>query len=278
MSDGDNLQWLLNDFGTNQRWFASPDRGKVDLGWTISPALCELAPTVMKSFYDRSSESENGRDYFIAGPSGIGYSYPERFPARNKMTELLNEYMKKSDLNIVNVIDDPGNLDAIKLYLDQEAIDGIFLYSYADYYTGLNGSIQWYDNKPVIGGRFALWDGAYSPQNLANILNNMPRNPKSSSGYSLIPVHAWSMNVSDVKACADMLTQNVRVVAPDEFVKLIKANLSDQTTNSILNEVGGNKNNFELTFPNPVNDNITARYYLPYKANEVTIAIYNIRG
>ena len=171
MTDGDNVQWLLNDFGTSQRWFASPDRGKVDLGWTISPALCELAPTVMKYFYDRSANSENGRDYFIAGPSGIGYNYPGQFPAKNKMSELLNEYMKKSDLNIVNVIDDPGNLDAVKPYLDQEAIDGIFLYSYADHYTGLNGSIQWYNNKPVIGGRFSLWNGAYSPQSLANILN-----------------------------------------------------------------------------------------------------------
>jgi hypothetical protein len=210
----------------------------VDLGWTISPALSELAPTAMKYFYDRSADSETGRDYFIAGPSGFGYNFPERFPTKNTMSELLNEFMKKSDLNIVNVIDDPGNLDAVKPYLKQEAIDGIFLYTYADYYTGLNGSIQWYNNKPVIGARFALWDGAYSPQSLANTLNSMPQNPKSASGYSLIPVHAWSMDVSDVKACVDMLNDNVRVVAPDEFVKLIQANLSDPTTPAGLLESG----------------------------------------
>lgn len=278
MTDGDNVQWMLSDFGTSQRWFASPDRGKIDLGWTISPALCELAPTVMKYFYDRSSDSESGRDYFIAGPSGIGYNYPGQYPAKNTMSELLNEYMKKSDLNIVNVIDDPGNLDAVKPYLDQEAIDGIFLYSYADYYTGLNGSIQWYNDKPVIGGRAALWDGANSPQRLANILNNMPRNPKAASGYSLIPVHVWSMDVSDVKACVDMLNSNVRVVAPDEFVELIKANLSDQTTHSNLLEFEDNKIKLSQNFPNPVKNNTTIRYYLPENADIVILSIYHING
>lgn len=228
ITDGDNLQWLLNSFTFNENWFGSPDKGKLDLGWTISPALCELAPTVMKYIYDRSSDTKNGRDYFIAGPSGIGYNYPEQFPAINKMSELLNEFMKKSDLNIVNVIDGKGNIDAVKPYLDQEAIDGIFLYTYAHHYTGLKGSIRWYNNKPVIGGRFALWKGANSPQSLAENLNRMPANPKSESGYSLIPVHAWSMSVSDVKTCVDLLNKNVRVVAPDEFVKLIKANLSEQ--------------------------------------------------
>lgn len=229
ISDGDNVQWLLSEFGINQAWFGSPDRGKLDLGWTISPSLCELAPTVMKYFYDRSSDSENGRDYFIAGPSGIGYNYPAQFPAINEMSELLNEYMKKSDLNIVNVIDHPGNLDAVKPYLDQEAIDAIFLYSYADYYVGLNGSIQWYNNKPVIGGRLSFWDGVATAESLAYKLNKMPRDPKLASGYSLIPVHAWSVSVSEVKACVDRLNANVRVVAPDEFVKLIKANVEDES-------------------------------------------------
>ena len=47
MSDGDNIQWLLNWFITDRRWFGSNNRGQTSIGWTISPALSELAPTVM---------------------------------------------------------------------------------------------------------------------------------------------------------------------------------------------------------------------------------------
>ena len=35
MTDGDNIQWLLNWFLTDERWFGSNNRGQVDIGWTI---------------------------------------------------------------------------------------------------------------------------------------------------------------------------------------------------------------------------------------------------
>ena len=42
MSDGDNIQWMYNTFAVQPSWWASPDRGKVPLGWTVSPGLVEL--------------------------------------------------------------------------------------------------------------------------------------------------------------------------------------------------------------------------------------------
>ena len=32
MTDGDNLQWLLSDFATSDKWFGSPNRGQVNIG------------------------------------------------------------------------------------------------------------------------------------------------------------------------------------------------------------------------------------------------------
>jgi len=228
MSDGDNIQWLLSEFAVNQAWYGSTDRGKLDIGWTISPALCELAPTVMKYIYDRASDTENGRDFFVAGPSGIGYNYPSQFPAIDDMSKLLNEYMKKSDLNIVNVIDEPATLEGIKPFLEQDAIDAVFHFGYSSY-SSTAGSIKWYNHKPAIGGRFSFWEGFETIESLAEKLNNMPRDPKSQRGYSLISVNNWSRTVSDIKACVELLDQNVRVVAPDEFVKLIKTNVEDES-------------------------------------------------
>ena len=86
------------------------------------------------------------------------------------------------------------------------------------------------------------------------------------------------MDVSDVKACANMLNENVRVVAPDEFVKLIKANLSDQITHFNVINSGDDKMKLEQNFPNPATDNTTIRYYLSSNAKEVTISIYTVNG
>ena len=54
MTDGDNVQWLLGPFASSTSWFGSPDRGKVNLGWTVSPAMAEIAPNVLQYFYDHA--------------------------------------------------------------------------------------------------------------------------------------------------------------------------------------------------------------------------------
>ena len=133
MSDGDNIQWLLNWFITDSRWFGNNNRGQIDIGWTISPALSELAPTVMSKIYETSSNTAFGKDYFIAGPSGTGYIYPENFKDLEIYTQQLNSYMQKSDLNIVNIIG--NNFDDYYLYsfLEKPNINALFYYDFSKY-------------------------------------------------------------------------------------------------------------------------------------------------
>ncbi len=221
MSDGDNIQWALNTYAFDERWFNSEYRGKFDLGWTTSPSLVELAPTVLNYFYQQAESTEEGRDYFIAGPSGLGYIFPERFPAIQSNTELLNGYMERADLSIVNILAKSKRQNGyLENYLAQESIDAIFLYYYSNY-SGGRGKIWWVDDKPVITGRARLWEGFNSPEKLAEKLNKLSTDPSSEDGYSLIPVHVWSMSVQDVYRCVSLLNENVQVVAPDEFVQLI---------------------------------------------------------
>ena len=93
MSDGDNTQWTFGDWGFDERWFGSSQRGAVPVGWTFSPATAFLAPHVLG--YVRRNLTT--MDELVAGPSGIGPSirlpiilfllYPSvrirvRFPAR----------------------------------------------------------------------------------------------------------------------------------------------------------------------------------------------------
>ena len=142
--------------------------------------------------------------------------------------------MKKADMSIVNVIDNDNGSHNPNEYLKQSNIDALFFYTYGAQYTGMNGKISWYKGKPSIGGRFTFWGNSSDrsaatqdrvAQSLANVLNSQSTNIYSESGYSLVPVHIWTENPTDVMNLISKLGPNVRVVAPDEFVWLIKKNL-----------------------------------------------------
>ena len=79
MSDGDNMQWLLGSNFTMKNWFGSPYRGNFNLGWSISPSIYNLAPTVFKKYY-QSAHSSKYKDYFVVPASGNGYMYPSKYP------------------------------------------------------------------------------------------------------------------------------------------------------------------------------------------------------
>jgi hypothetical protein len=232
ISDGDNIQWLSGSLNNTNNW-SNPDKARLKLGWTISPAFAELAPALYKKYIENALTTENARNYLVAGPSGAGYYFPGIYPELATQNQFMNRMMKKADLNIVNIIDKDGihNPDE---YLKQSNVDALFYYSYGGQYTLVGGEIKWYKDKPSIGGRFTLWgnsdDGSAETrervcQNLANTLNSQSTNIHSASGYSLIPVHIWTMNPSDVLNCISKLNPNVRVVSPEEFVWLIRKNV-----------------------------------------------------
>ena len=223
-SDGDNVQWLLNEFATNNRWYGSTKRGRADLGWTIPPSMVELAPTALKWIYDNAATSESGRDYFVTGPSGLGYMYPDRYRDLDGYASLTNSFMKKGDLQIVNIIGSSDDDRYLEPYLEQPNVDAVFFYFFSNY-SGGAGKLKWVKDKPVIYGRYNYWDGFETTSSLAEKINKASRDIYSSSSYSLIPVHNWSRSVNDVLSCIKLLHSDVRIVAPDEFVALVKQNL-----------------------------------------------------
>jgi len=229
MSDGDNVQWLLGASDDKKTW-ADPNRAYANLGWTISPALSELAPIMYQKYLDNTLTSVNGRNILIAAPSGRGYFNPGIFPNLSAECDLLNKYMKRADLRIANVIDVDNSVRNVEPYLRQSNIDALFYYNYSNY-AGLSGLLKWYKDKPSIAGKYTLWTGKTglindnTPTTLAEKLNTSSTNILSAQSYSLIPVIVWSNDVSAVLDCIGKLGPNVRVVAPDEFVWLLRKNL-----------------------------------------------------
>ena len=267
MSDGDNIQWLLNWFYTDQRWFGSQNRGQVDIGWTISPSLSELAPTVMNKIYSSASDNIDAKDYFIAGPSGYSYIYPDDYVKLEEYTEILNNYMLKSDLGIVNIIGNDNNDFYLYPYLNKPSIDAIFYYDFSNY-SKLKGKIKFLNNKPIISARYNLWGGFENTLSLANKINNLPKNIFSENGYSLIPVHNWSNSVDSIIKCANFLDSNVRVVSPDKFINIINKNLNH---NQFEEEI------IHLFYPNPSSGTIFLE--LRIDVNQIEkVSLFDING
>jgi len=270
VTDGDNFDWLLKEFYGQPKAYGSPNRGEVSIGWTISPAMCELAPTVMKYLYDQATNTSTVKDFFVASSSGIGYMNPDLFPDLAASAEQTNRFMEKADLNILNVIGTRYQISDMEQYLAQENIDAVFYYGYANY-AELNGAIYIVNDKPVIGARYRLWEGFDNAETLAAKLNSQSTDAYSAAGYSLIAVHAWSFGqyVTDqINACVDQLNSNVIVVTPEEFVKRIKNkfNLPDAKNSPATGR-------FKV-YPNPVHGNYI---YLEgsFKEGDI-VGLYNI--
>lgn len=233
MSDGDNQQWNL---GTNYgayKWFGYPNRNKLNLGWSMSPSVYYLAPTVFNLYY-KSISNENTSNNFIVSPSGNGYMYPSKFDENklNTYIKALNDYMQKVDEKYVSIIDDSAfnNIDLWNKFTKKSNIEGLF---YLDYHRHdkFQGEILWSNEKPLVSCRDLLWSNLENEDELLKKINDRVNsgqvNVCTPEAYTFVYVHAWSKEVGSVEEVVNKLNRNpaVRIVPPEVFMKLIKANV-----------------------------------------------------
>jgi GxGYxYP putative glycoside hydrolase C-terminal domain/GxGYxYP third domain/GxGYxYP_N 1st domain/GxGYxYP_N second domain len=225
VTDGDNVQWNLGDFAG---YFNQPARGRFDMGWALSPSLADLAPSVLRWYFDNASNGP-GRDFFIAGPSGAGYFYPSLYPAAalDSQVQNLNDCMDRADLNLGQVIDfnSFNRRDLWNKYLAQPSIDALFYLEYSPYNGGHGAVLFSANGKPVIAPRDLLWSGLEEESDLIANLNSYPRDPSSPEGYTAVMVHVWSKTLANVLEVVTNLPPDVRVVTPGAFVRLLRDNV-----------------------------------------------------
>lgn len=233
MSDGDNLQWNLGTNYGSPKWYGSPHRGSFNLGWSLSPALYYLAPTVFNLYYKNAAHGSNN-DYFIVSPSGNGYMYPSKFDKNTLGIYInrLNDYIKKVDEKYIAIIDDSSfhNKELWDKFTIKSNIQGLF---YLDYHRHDNYHVEiiWSNNKPIVSCRDLLWDNLENKDELVENINHRTdsgqvdiHNPNS---YTFVYVHAWSKSLSNVEDVVTKLKKNskVTIVTPETFMKLIKRNV-----------------------------------------------------
>lgn len=235
LSDGDNMQWLMNDFTTSSKWWASRYRGKFNMGWGLPATAIDLVAPMNSYLYDTMTP----KDEFIMQLSGLGYTFPSRWgsAARSAMAAKLSEYMERTDLHYAEILDDNGlNERTVGDFTKQEGIDGLFYIDYSNY-AGKNGQILWTNGKPTVAARYRLWannaDGSIA--SISRAVNRASTDPTKAASYSFIIVHAWSGltggKLSDsgntMDAVAELIKafdDDVDVVTPTEFMNRIIAN------------------------------------------------------
>lgn len=233
LSDGDNLQWALNDY-TSERWYGYKWRGTFPMTWGLPALIGDLALPMMEYFAD----TQTAEDEFIMQLSGLGYTFPSLWDedARYDMADMLADVMEDRGMKYMNILDDRGlteeNMDA---FTSSGTVEGIFYTDYSNY-AGYHGEILWSNGVPVVSARYRLWAGMAdgSIENIAAEVNAAAKDVNSQDAYSFIIVHAWSgcdsngnfgANNSTMLAVEELISafgSDVEVVGASEFMNRIK--------------------------------------------------------
>jgi len=207
-SDGDNIQYNLNFM--RELWL-DPFRKELPLGWTISPQLVRVAPSILDIYYHEAGLS--GTDEFVSGPSGYGYVNPsnmKRGPLK-KFLELTDDLCRRSDITSVVILDNPGRPQReverfISAYSDYTALKGLWLADFSNYY-GEKGSLV-YLSEDVRGNK--------DVKGVANLINRLSKYKK----FIFVYIHAWEVYPKDINKVVKLLNPNVEIVLPSEMIDL----------------------------------------------------------
>ena len=96
-TDGDAAWAMTNQL--DEKW-SQPERGKIPMNWGFMPSLYQLGPGLLE--YYETTRSDN--DYFIAGPSGIGYTYPHMHKNPASFLTMTRTAMKRLDMRVANIV------------------------------------------------------------------------------------------------------------------------------------------------------------------------------
>ena len=98
-SDGDNLQYIEH---LMRKLWAGGARGKVPIGWTVSPTMLDAMPGALNYYWSTATPN----DELLSGPSGYGYTYPNDWPDANDLNQFIatsNDYASRAGLRIITV-------------------------------------------------------------------------------------------------------------------------------------------------------------------------------
>lgn len=236
MSDGDNMQWTVNQFLTSNEYWANAENGSIPMSFTSCVFNISLAaPDIYKQLASTQPDHVSVVEY------GGGYYYPDLF---GRLTghgeELLRMHARRINKQLQHTgtrvfgficknVNSPEAMAAYRIFAGElDDITGMIAVQYSPY-NGGKGQVFWAKNKqgvdiPIAAARYQLWanqQGAASgnPEKLAAIINH-DHEGRQTLDWTI--VHAWSMFKSPSEDVPDTLRKRVkgiRGVAPVAWTK-----------------------------------------------------------
>jgi hypothetical protein len=193
MSDGDNCQWLTGGFATDPKWFGSPYRGQFNMTWDLTSTLGEMSPVAFNYLYQHASNGTH-KDSFVSS-GGAGLTFPSRYPDIDGLVSSISQSMQAADQKVISILDPSYDTAKLQAILDDPQVMGMMFKTYANYYKGRNGALEFHNGKPILSVKYSLWDGADTALSIANALNaSAHRDPVGDpASYSIVNVHPWSV-------------------------------------------------------------------------------------
>lgn len=232
LSDCAELNWMMDDFTTDTKWYGSEQRGNFAVNWVVNSLLYDIASPLLTYLGNTATEEDD----FVLTPSVLDLAALQS--ALHSGTACsIGDLVQKMMLHFVQLSTDFDS-SLIENVALESAVQGI-LYAGRLPDSLENGDIQWISGKPVVSMRYRMTastvDG--TPNAIASALNEASTNVRSSDGYSLVVVDVTAGLDEDgnyidggdtmaaVAALVEQLDEDVDVVTVSEFMARIKKNL-----------------------------------------------------
>jgi GxGYxYP putative glycoside hydrolase C-terminal domain/GxGYxY sequence motif in domain of unknown function N-terminal len=209
ISDGDNLQY---DQHRMARLWGDPVRGSLPIGWTISPSLVQVAPSLAAYYMNTASAN----DELLAGPSGSGYMFPSDWPGAQLpgFLKQTGELMQAMKLSVIEILDTSSSMAFADENLQKVYVNGLVPFGLKGI---LSGSGQTQSSWKNVSGVPVLQN-----LGLANtVAQTVTLVKNASTRYLNVYIMAWSMTPSDLKQAVQQLGNQYEIVKPSELLKMI---------------------------------------------------------
>jgi len=190
---------------TMRALWQDPARGGVALGWTISPALLELAPVVMQSY--SAGAWVSGTDELVLAPNGAGYFVPSRQGHWEQLVARMARWARAGDMRVAALADtgEAADLQRALVQYRRAGVRGILLGPGAKLASGL------YGDMPVVAQSVRATDAYGALQAI--------RSAAKESKYIYVSVDPQSLTPTDIAHIATRLGERYVVLRPREFLE-----------------------------------------------------------
>ena len=202
-------------------WY-DPERGRVPIGWTISPVVLDLAPAVFQAYCADASMS--GNDELVLAPNGAGYFVPSRQVARSAtataanglaaewkpLLERMAPWVRAGDLHTAAIADrgPAADLEPALARYAAAGVRGILLGPGAKLESGLYGSL------PVVAQTVRATNSYQALQAI--------RKAAQTNKYIYVSVDPSSLTPTDLAYIAGRLGEDYLVLRPREFLEVAR--------------------------------------------------------